>query len=186
MTKYALTLTALLGALALTAAGCGSSGNGNNTPDANGGGGGDGGGGNADAAPSADAPNATDYMGLGEACTSAATCPTFPSAAQCLTSQGATVGLCSFECATDEKVTTDANGNLQVSAIPQADHTKCSDAYTGDGGVAVCGLITAENPMTPGANAQVTISASCAVFCDSTGAKECPDGTTCQGGLCLE
>jgi hypothetical protein len=109
---------------------------------------------------------------------------------QCLVAQGETDGFCSFQCATQVTVMSDAMSQIALSEIPQTNHDMCAAGFTGDGGQPACGIITAANPLNPDGsfppNTEITIDASCAVLCSMEG-QQCPTGTTCVGGqFCFE
>jgi hypothetical protein len=127
-----------------------------------------------------DAPDET-LTGIGQRCTSPAEC-TDPPAVGCL---GAPANYCTFECATNITVMSDAMGNILLSQIPDASHEACFNAYMGSQGASICGILTSVSPAPPiQPNTEYMVSAACAVVCDQQ--NQCPAGYTCQAdGSCL-
>jgi hypothetical protein len=132
-----------------------------------------------------------EYAGIGEACDGTVVSCTAPETDECLTPPNQTSGFCTLQCATDVSVVSDEMGNIPIDQIPVSSHETCMASFSGDGGVAECGVIVDFDPPvvgTPSPNTPYLITASCAVRCSETG-NPCPTGLTCiggQGGFCFE
>jgi hypothetical protein len=128
---------------------------------------------------------ASSVKALGQPCVvamSGADCPTTEYG--CLSfGATATMGICSLKCVSAGAITTDAQGEIPLTAAQEA---TCTGAFAGTVGTAACAVVLstvpAENPLI--ANKMYTVDIACGIVC-GTG-NTCPSGLTCStaDGLC--